>query len=648
MASTGTSPERLARARDAAERYAWVEASELLQELDHEGVLDADDLGRLADAFWWTGRMDAAIDARERGFSAHVEQGENRQAAYFALRIARDHEHKRSGLANGWFTRAERLLADEVDCMEQGHLSRWRSHRARRKGDLDDALEHSRRTLELGQELRDPNLMALGLHDQGGILIEQGHVEEGFAMLDEATVAAVSGELDPHTTAIVYCGIIGSCRDLGDYGRAGDWTEAAKRWCERQAISGFPGVCRVFRAEVMRLRGDWLAAEAEVGLACTELQDFAPDVASHGFYELGELRLRMGDLDSAEDAFRRAHSLGREPQPGMALLQLARGDVEAASRSIKRGIADTTGRPLLRLRMLPAHVEIALAAGDLETAERATAELEGVAGEYKTAAIAAAAATARGMVDLAGGQTDSALEDLRRSRALWQEVNAPYEAARARLLLGEAYQAQGDRAAAELELAAARDAFDRLGAARDLQRSAELLTAGDRTQSTRSSRTFLFTDIVRSTSLIDAIGDEAWRDLVDWHDRTLRALFAEHEGEEVDHAGDGFFVAFESASSALSCGRSIQQKLAEHRRTHGFALQVRIGAHAADATQSGKRYSGKGVHEAARVAALAGGGEIVVSSSTVDGLDGYSVSERRTVELKGIAEPVEVVTLDWR
>jgi class 3 adenylate cyclase len=648
MSESTAAVETLTRAREAVDTCAWDDALELLTSADDELTLGPEDLARLAEAAWWRGRMDLAIDARERGFAAYIEQGEKRKAAYIALRIARDREHRQSGQANGWFSRAERLLADEPDCVEQGHLSRWRAHRARRTGDLDEAFAHAGKTLELGQKLGDPNLMALGLHDQGGILVEKGQVEEGFAMLDEATVAAVSGELDPHTTAIVYCGIIGSCRDLGDYGRAGDWTEAAKRWCERQSISGFPGVCRVFRAEVMRLRGDWLAAEEEVGLACQELTDFAPDVAKHGFYELGELRLRMGDFEAAEEAFRQSHSLGREPQPGLAQLQLARGDVESALRSIKRGLEDTSERVLLRARMLPAQVEIALAAGDVEMAQAATEELARIAEEYETSALAAAAATARGMVNRAVGDIDGALECLRRSRALWQEVNAPYEAAQARLLLGETYQAHGDTAAAELELRAARDAFDRLGATRDLRKATDLLLAVGHGKAERSARTFLFTDIVESTSLIGAIGDDAWRDLVHWHDRTLRSLFAEHGGEEVDHAGDGFFVAFDSPGSALACARAIQQKLAEHRREAGFAPQVRIGAHATEATQSDGRYSGKGVHEAARVGALAGGGEIVVSASTLEGLEGFPASAPQAVELKGISEPVEVVTLEWR
>jgi class 3 adenylate cyclase len=638
--------DTLQRAREAVERCAWLEAFELYGSLDAE--FEARDLEGLAEAAWWTGRMDVAIDARERAYAAHIVAGSPRRAAVLAMRVARDHEHKRSNMSRGWLNRAERLLEQEPDCVEQGYLERSRAHQARLRGDLDTAVEHARKTIEVGTRFGDPNLIALGLYDQGNALVEQGHVDEGFALLDESTVAAVSGELDPHTTAIVYCGIITSCRDLGDYARAGDWTDAAKRWCERQAISGFPGVCRVFRAEIMRLRGNWLDAEEEVGLACSELRDFAPAVAGHGFYELGELRLRMGDLDAAEDAFRQAHALGREPQPGLALLQLARGEVDTAARSIGRVTDEESPTRLARARLLPAQVQIALAAGDGEQARAAAAELEHISEEYGSPALGAAAATARGAVQLDGGEAHAAIETLKRARRLWQEIDAPYEAAQTRILLAEAYAGDGDRAAAELELRAGRDAFANLGAVRDASHAGALLERVSGGEARRAVRTFVFTDICDSTPLVEAIGDEAWRNLVSWHDRTLRTLFAEHDGEEIDHAGDGFFVAFDDASAALACAVAVQRRLAAHRQEHGFAPQVRIGLHATEASEAGGAYRGKGVHEAARIGALAGASEIVASAATVEGRNGPAHSTPRAVTLKGMSAPLDVVSVDWR
>jgi class 3 adenylate cyclase len=221
------------------------------------------------------------------------------------------------------------------------------------------------------------------------------------------------------------------------------------------------------------------------------------------------------------------------------------------------------------------------------------------------------------------------------------------------VLLAQAIRGQGDDDTAAMELRAARSTFENLGAVPDRNAVDELLAsataAAGPVASERGVKTFLFTDVVRSTDLVSAIGDEAWLDVVRWHDETLRSLFATHRGEEVDHAGDGFFVAFDDPAAALECATGIQRKLAEHRRAHGYAPSVRIGVHATAASRLGKAFRGKGVHEAARIAALAEGGEILASSETVAhaGL-AFAISDGREVHLKGISTPVEVVSLDWR
>jgi class 3 adenylate cyclase len=641
--------DRLERARAALEGKDWPRAYELMTELDRTERLDAEDLNGLADAAWWTGRMDEAIDAQTRAYAARLERGEQRAAALSALRLARDHELKRSGLQGAWLARAERLLADDEDCPEQGYLERNRSRLALAAGDFDAAIAHAERVIEIGSRFGERDLMALGLYDKGAALVRQGQAESGLALIDEATIAAVSGELNPRVTGIIYCGVIATSFDVADLARAGNWTEAAKRWCERQSISGFPGVCRVNRAEVMRLRGSWPEAEEEIRTAVAELEDFAPSVAASAFYELGELRLRMGDLAGADEAFRQAHGLGVEPQPGLALLRLANGEVEAAHRGLRRALSDEARNRLSRARLLPASVEISLAVGELEEARAASEELAEIAEDYGTPALAAHAAAAAGAVALAEHDAEAALRDLRQAIRLYQKVETPYEAARVRLLAAEAYRLDGDADAAELELSAAQATFDRLGAARDARRAVETLgrmsaTAGGE----RTGRTFVYTDIVDSTPLVEAIGDEAWTGLVGWHDRTLRGLFEEYGGEEVDHAGDGFFVAFPDPKSAVECATAVQRRLAAHRRTNGFAPQVRIGVHAAEASRSGAGYSGKGVHEAARVGALGGPGEIYASLATAKLVDGLAHSEPQTVTLKGITAAVDVVTIDWR
>jgi class 3 adenylate cyclase len=641
--------DRLEHARAALERKDWRQAYELLIEVDRIDRLVAEDLNGLADAAWWTGRMDESIEARTRAYAGRVERGENRAAALSALQLARDHELKRSGLQGAWLARAERLLADEGDCPELGYLERTRSRLALAAGDFDAAIAHAERMLEIGSRFGERDLMALGLHDKGSALVRQGDAEGGLALIDEATVAAVSGELNPYVTGIIYCGVISASFDVADLARAGNWTEAAKRWCERQSISGFPGVCRVNRAEVMRLRGSWPEAEEEIRTAVAELDGFAPSVAASAFYELGELRLRMGDLAGAGEAFRQAHGLGVDPQPGLALLHLAKGEVQPARRGLQRTLGDEGRGRLSRARLLPASVEISLAAGELDEARAACAELGEIAQHYGTPALAAHAAATDGAVALAKGDAATALRELRQALRLYQEVETPYEAARVRILAAEAYRLDGDADAAELELRAAQATFDRLGASRDLRRTVDALgrlgaTAGGE----RTGRTFVYTDIVDSTPLVEAIGDQAWTGLVGWHDRTLRGLFGEYGGEEVEHRGDGFFVAFPDPKSAIECAAAVQRRLAAHRRTNGFAPEVRIGVHATEASRGPGGYSGKGVHEAARVGALGGAGEIYASLTTAELVDGLAYSEPQTVTLKGISDPVAVVTIDWR
>ena len=247
-------------------------------------------------------------------------------------------------------------------------------------------------------------------------------------------------------------------------------------------------------------------AEEEIHRAVEELHDFHPDVAGLAFYELGELQLRMGDLDAADRAFRDAHALGTDPHPGLALLRLARGEVEAARRGIRRALDDSAGNRLRLARLLPAQVETALAAGAVAEAKAAAQELDEIAEAFHSETMRAWAAAATGAVALAEDDRPTALENLRRSARISHEVEAPYEAARARLLLAEAFDADGDAESAELELRTAHATFERLGAARDARIAAEALGRRGRDQTRRHGHTYLFTDIVDSTPLLEAIG----------------------------------------------------------------------------------------------------------------------------------------------
>jgi class 3 adenylate cyclase len=639
--------------RRAIENNSWHEAFDQFNEAATEEPLAPEDLERLADAAWWTGRLEENISARQQAYAGYLKRNQPLKAANVAVALASDYMGKLSeSMAAGWMSSAERLLENEPESPEHGSLLFLKAFLSFHAGQFEATKQYADKVLELGTRFGNRDLQAFGLLFQGRVLVAQGQVDEGLALLDEAAVAAVSGELGPHATGIIYCMAIVATSSLRDYRRAGEWTEAAKRWCERQSISGFPGHCRVLRAEIMQLRGSWAEAEKDVRLALNELKDFNLILAGEAFYELGEIRLRMGDLRAAEDSFRQAEELGMDPQPGMALLWLAQGDVAAAAASVKRALGEQVGGPLSRFPLLQAQAEIALACGDLETVTTASAELDEIAQVYRTPAFNGAATGVRGALEIARDEPSAAIDTLRKSLRLWKEANVPYESARTRVLLSQAYRKLGEPDSALLELKTAAAAFQRLGATLDY-RSANALIGGEAESrpapASRVTMTFMFTDIVKSTNLVEAMGDEAWGQLLDWHDKTLRSLFLANRGEEIKHVGDGFFVAFEDPEAAIDCAVAVQRTLAEHRRAHGFAPKVRIGLHCGDATRKGGDFEGGQIHVAARVAGLAGGDEILISKTacSVSKKD-FSGAETRMVTLKGIAEPVEVTSLDWR
>jgi class 3 adenylate cyclase len=513
-------------------------------------------------------------------------------------------------------------------------------------GELEKAERLFESASEVAQRVGDRDVQTLALSGIGRVRIKAGRVEEGLALLDEATASAISGGLRPHATGLVYCLTISSCRDLGDYRRAAEWTEAANRWCDKLDVTGFPGACRIHRAEVMRLRGDWSAAEAQAQAACDELHDFDRSITAGGHYEIGEIRRRRGDFAGAEEAYRTSNELGRDPHPGLALLRLAEGKVDAAAAGITRTLQDVQD-PLSRIRRLPAQVEIAIAAGDLKTARTAVEELERIVDSYKigdrrAAAFDATIQFAIGQIRLAEKDWDGAAASLQRSRDEWQGVGAPYETAQARMLLGVADRRRGDEHGGTVELEAALAGFERLGARLDAERVLELLGRLE------ARRTFLFTDIVDSTKLLETLGDEKWKRLLARHNELVRERIVESGGEVVKHTGDGFFASFDNPRAALDAAVAIQRALAAEL----VAPDVRIGVHTGGAFRTdadSTDYGGQGVHVAARIGAAAKGGEILVSSETLDGVAAaFRLSEPREEALKGLEQPVRVVSADWR
>ena len=636
-----TPVDHLEAGRAAARSNAWREAFDHLSAVDTPEGLTPQDLESLALAAACLGQLDSCIDARERAYAGYVEAGDRTRAAFMALKLWEDYDQKLAeSISAGWLSRAERLLADQPECVEQGWL-------ALAHGDAE-------RAGEIGRRFGDRDLETWSLTRRGRTLVVEGRVAEGLALIDEACAAIAAGELSPEWACWIYCATLGTCHDLADYRRAREWSEVSTRWLERQEASVFPAICRIHRVEIKHVQGAWAEAEEEARCACDEMREFNPGLGGFAFKELGELRLLRGDLEGAAAAFRRAHEVGVQPQPGLALLQLAEGKVEAATTSIARALGDDEywGRLDRARYLLPVQAEIAIVTGDLATARSAAEELGALVGDYATPALHASAAYTLGAVQLAEGDATSAAASLRRAHKLWIEVDAPYEAARSRLLLGEAYHAEEDDEAAALELESALSTFERLGAIPDARRATHLLErtrAAGKASVRRAERTLMFTDIVGSTTLIEAIGDEAWEQLRRWHDESLRLCFAEHGGEEIDHAGDGFFVSFNDPASAIDCAVNVQRRLEDHRRSNGFAPQIRIGLHSAEATRSGTQLTGKGVHTAARIGAMAEGGEILASRSMVEAAgSSLPTSNARDATLKGISEPVPIVAIDWR
>ena len=644
--TTGTTLES---ARNAFERHVWTDAYRLFTEAASEAALTPADMESYADAAFWSGRPEDCLAIRERAYAAYDALRDDQSKARLALELARDYALKGAGaLASAWFARATKALEGDPRWPEHAKLE---IGKAMMEGsDTSAARAAADRALELATRFADKDSLAQAVMLQGMSLINDGRLKDGLALVDEATMAAVSGDVELFTTGWIYCNTISTCRDLGELRRAGEWTEAAHRWCERSSVGGFPGVCRVHRAEIIALQGSLARAEQEARQATVELAkyNFRFNVAD-GWYEIGEIRLRMGDHPAAEEAFHQAHELGRQPEPGLSLLRLVEGRPAVAAASLQRALAQTPGRPQ-RARLLPALVEALVAADDLVAARVGAEELATIASALEGPTLKAAAMTARGRVLLAEGQRDAALRELRLALQQWQQLEMPYEASTTRLLLAAALIASGDGDAARLEIQSARATYERIGAMRDARAAAVMLGDESMPRATpRVRKTFMFSDIVNSTPLVAAIGDEAWQDLIRWHDDTLRAIVAAHGGEEIRHQGDGLVVSFDDAGKAIDCAIAIQRRLAEHRRSAGFAPNVRIGVHTTDATKRGLDYAGIGVHEAARIGGLAGAGEIMASSETLSARSReLALGDARTVELKGIPEPVEVRAVNWR
>lgn len=431
--------------------------------------LRAEDYDALAESAHWLGRADDVIDAYEAAYRLYRDEGEPRRAAFSAFMLAIYLRLRGEGAqAEGWQARARRLLADVAEGPEHGYplyleIARLLST------DPAAATASARMMQDLGRRFEDDTLVALGVFFEGRALVKQARVTEGLALLDEAMVAAVSDRLKPMWTGAIYCGLLDACHELADHRRAREWTEATRRWVEPLPLASlYPGICRVHWASVLLTRGAWDEAEAEARDACRDLEGIDVFAVADAHYQIGEICRLRGDASGAEEAYGQAHALGRDPQPGLALLRLAQGRTDAARAAIRAALAGFTGSRLEAAPLLEADVQIALAVGDTDQAATSTAELAETAAAFSSEGIRAVAHRCQGALDLANGQAVSALGSLRLALAYWQELDAPYEIATTRLLLAEAYDALEHRDGAEQERETARACFERIGAAADL------------------------------------------------------------------------------------------------------------------------------------------------------------------------------------
>ncbi|MGH3024163.1 MAG: LuxR C-terminal-related transcriptional regulator [Gaiellaceae bacterium] len=461
----------LERGRAAYEGQGWRDAREALLRADRAAPLGGEDLERLATSAYMLGLDDDYLSFLERAHHGHLETSDTLAAVRCAFWVGITHALRGEiGPAGGWLGRAHQLVGEQ-DSVERGYLLIPLVFQHAAAGDFATAAAVAADAAAMAKRFDHAEGYALSLQSQGSMLIKAGRVQEGLAVLDEAMVTIAGGKVSPIATGIVYCGVILACQEAYEVRRAQEWTTVLTRWCEQQPeLVAFTGRCLVHRAEIMQLHGAWSDALNEARLAGERLaRSYNRAAAAQAFYRQGELQRLRGEFAEAEDAYREASRFGWEPQPGMALLRLAQGRRDAAAATIRRALGEAA-QPLRRANLLPAYVEITLACGDVEEARAASGELAEIAAGYESALLAALVAHARGASELAAGDARSALASLRQAVDTWQELEAPYDAARARALVAEACRALGDEDAAALELEAARDAFAALGAVPDLAR----------------------------------------------------------------------------------------------------------------------------------------------------------------------------------
>jgi DNA-binding CsgD family transcriptional regulator/tetratricopeptide (TPR) repeat protein len=473
--------EEIARGRKAFAVHAWADAFVHLSAAAEDSQLEIDDLERQAAAAYLIGRADRSVELWAMAHHDCARRADVARAArcafWLAFVLLNRGELARGG---GWVDRTQRLLDEgEIDCVEHGYLQYCTALRLVFEGEIVAAQAGFSEAVDIGGRFKDPELTTLARIGEGRCLIFLGEIAKGVALLDEAMIAVGASEVSPVAAGDAYCTVIDGCHDLFDVRRAREWTTALDRWCEAQPqLVLYRGLCLMHRAEIMLLHGEWSDAMDELDGALVRLAEpvGSPELGT-AFYLRGELHRLRGEFEESAVAYREANELGREPQPGLALLRLAQGRVETAMAAIRR-VLEEAGDPTSRASVLGPYVEIALAAGDVQAGRAAAVELSAIAGDLESPLLQAVAEYATGTVLLAEKEPADALVLLRRAWRRWRELEAPYEAARARIPIALACRALGDEDGAEMELDAARSVFERLAAAPDVERVVELSQVG--------------------------------------------------------------------------------------------------------------------------------------------------------------------------
>jgi DNA-binding CsgD family transcriptional regulator/tetratricopeptide (TPR) repeat protein len=467
------------RGRDCYQRRRWEAAFDAFSQADEIEPLATADLWLLAWSAHLTGRDEEFARTRGRAYRAYLDDGESLHAARCAgwlgamLGLAGE-----AGQGAGWLSRAQRIIERQgVDCPERGFLILLAAFGHAEAGEYDAMLTTASQAFEVAERFDDADLAAMALVLQGRARLARGETKAGLALLDEAMVSVTTDQLLPALTGLAYCNVIEGCQEVYDLRRSQEWTAALTRWCDGQPdLVPYAGQCLVHRSEILQLHGDWTRALDEAVRACDRLAG-RPAVAS-AYYQLAEIHRLRGEFTEAEQAYRRVGASGREPQPGLALLRLAEGRVSAAIAAIARALEEASDR-FSRCRVLPAYVEIMLATHEVGAAQNATDELFKIAETVGAPFLRAAAAQAQGAVSLAQGDPVGALSPLRRAVLIWRQMEAPYAAARVRVLVGLACRAVGDFDSAEIELDAACHALQQLGAVPDVDRVRNLIRSSE-------------------------------------------------------------------------------------------------------------------------------------------------------------------------